>query len=670
MFGVGNLSGVPYYGTVDKVLVPSYVNIPETTTIASGEGSDEISMGNGYPIEVSERALTSLFDPTIVPASLTWLPNKEFLVDDDSINSTQYKKRLFGTEPIQISYRSPKHIVIGLSPESPAANTLYQIGTPISSNAPFFWKSSNVASFTLTDITNGDLTDSIGSFSGILKDSVLVGELYRDFTNEQDAARFGGTSDEALVNNVWNRCGDSVKLVRGESAILLFKEGDTYVGRYDCLKTSPYTEESLNQLIDIYSTEIESRVNLDARYDRLRGRFDNLPVRPRNFNLYNHSGYEQSNQFFTFKSLDLDRYKSLIYPSTVTFSMEKKPGEDIDTWTSIPLMSTFDLNGELGKITKLTTFRDSLYAFQNRGVAQILFNERVQIPTSDGQPIEITNGLKFGGYRYLSNQIGMTNKWSLQTTPNGIYFIDDEKNALYQFDGQQLQDLSGKTGFRTWLAENNSYDVWNPVEYNNFKTWYDRVNGDLYFMNKDESLVYSEQIGNFISFMDYGKLPLFVNMNDKFLSAKYDSESGEDTIWELWSGQYNMFFGQYRPYWLTFISNTDPTTDKIFNNLSWRTFDYNSVGDLQPLSTFDTVRVWNDHQDTGDVALIDINNKPSSLKKKFNVFRALVPRDTQGVWGGRGLNRIRSVFAYIKLSRNHPNTDKMIFSDFDVDFFE
>lgn len=670
MFGVGNLSGVPYYGTVDKVLVPSYVNIPETTTIASGEGSDEISMGNGYPIEVSERALTSLFDPTIVPASLTWVPNKEFLIDDDSINSTQYKKRLFGTEPIQISYRSPKHIVIGLSPESPAANTLYQIGTPISSNAPFFWKSSNVASFTLTDITNGDLTDSIGSFSGILKDSVLVGELYRDFTNEQDAARFGGTSDEALVNNVWNRCGDSVKLVRGESAILLFKEGDTYVGRYDCLKTSPYTEESLNQLIDIYSTEIESRVNLDARYDRLRGRFDNLPVRPRNFNLYNHSGYEQSNQFFTFKSLDLDRYKSLIYPSTVTFSMEKKPGEDIDTWTSIPLMSTFDLNGELGKITKLTTFRDSLYAFQNRGVAQILFNERVQIPTSDGQPIEITNGLKFGGYRYLSNQIGMTNKWSLQTTPNGIYFIDDEKNTLYQFNGQQLQDLSGKTGFRTWLAENNSYDVWNPVDYNNFKTWYDRVNGDLYFMNKDESLVYSEQIGNFISFMDYGKLPLFVNMNDKFLSAKYNSTSGEDKIWELWAGQYNMFFGQYKPYWLTFISNTDPTTDKVFNNLSWRTFDYNSNGDLQPLSTFDTVRVWNDHQDTGEVPLIDINGKPSNLKKKFNVFRALVPRDTHGIWGGKGLNRIRGVLAYIKLSRGHCNTDKMIFGDFDVDFFE
>ena len=244
MFSVGNLKRIPYYGIVDKVLAPSYVNIPETTTIASGQGSDEISMGNGYPIEVSEKALTSLLDPTINPTSINWATTKEFLIEDSSIDATRYKKRLFGTEPIQISYKSPKHVVIGLSPESPVANTIYQIGTPIVSSAPFFWRESGVASFTLTDITDGGLTDSIGSFTGVLKDSVLVGELYRDFTNEQEAARFGGTSDEAITNNVWNRCGDSVKLVRGEPVVLLFKEGDTYVGRYDCLKTSPYTEEA------------------------------------------------------------------------------------------------------------------------------------------------------------------------------------------------------------------------------------------------------------------------------------------------------------------------------------------------------------------------------------------------------------------------------------------
>ena len=570
---------------------------------------------------------------------------------------------MYGSDPVHMRYKSTKHVVIGLASED---ETINQIGIPPASSYPAFWEGDS--NIDRVDVLSGEF-NSLSAFINV-RNSVFVAELYREFSEERLRARFGGTSENAISNNVWKRCGESIKLINGQNATVYFREGDTYIGRYDCLKTYPFSPQDQNQIVSIFSTELESRVNLDARYDKNKGLTDNTFANPTNFGLYNHPGYEQTNQFFTFKAIDYDRYRSLNHPNLVSFTTEKKPGADIDAWTSIPMTATFDLKGELGEITKLTSFNDTLLSFQNRGVAQILFNERVQIPTSDGQPIEITNGLKFGGYRYLSDQIGMTNKWSLQSTPNGVYFIDDEKNTLYHFGGQQFQDLSGKAGFRTWLAENNSYDVWNPVEYGNFKTWYDRVNGDLYFMNKDESLVYSEQIGNFISFMDYGKLPLFVNMNDRFLSAKYNSTSGEDTIWELWAGQYNMFFGQYKPYWLTFISNTDPTTDKIFNNLSWRTFDYNSVGDLQPLSTFDTVRVWNDHQDTGDVTLIDVNNKPSSLKKKFNVFRALVPRDSQGTWRGRGLNRIRSVLAYIKLSRNHPNTDKMIFGDFDVDFFE
>ena len=661
---IGNKVSVDYYGNIDKVITPTFEDMSgvECPVISGSEMADLSS--KGYPIEFSNMG--TIVEQTTGRKDFTG-SSSSFVSRSSHLNSSSQDPTIpdfmYGSDPVHMRYKSTKHVVIGLASED---ETINQIGIPPASSYPAFWEGDS--NIDRVDVLSGEF-NSLSAFINV-RNSVFVAELYREFSEERLRARFGGTSENAISNNVWKRCGESIKLINGQNATVYFREGDTYIGRYDCLKTYPFSPQDQNQIVSIFSTELESRVNLDARYDKNKGLTDNTFANPTNFGLYNHPGYEQTNQFFTFKAIDYDRYRSLNHPNLVSFTTEKKPGADIDAWTSIPMTATFDLKGELGEITKLTSFNDTLLSFQNRGVAQILFNERVQIPTSDGQPIEITNGLKFGGYRYLSDQIGMTNKWSLQSTPNGVYFIDDEKNTLYHFGGQQFQDLSGKAGFRTWLAENNSYDVWNPVEYGNFKTWYDRVNGDLYFMNKDESLVYSEQIGNFISFMDYGKLPLFVNMNDRFLSAKYNSTSGEDTIWELWAGQYNMFFGQYKPYWLTFISNTDPTTDKIFNNLSWRTFDYNSVGDLQPLSTFDTVRVWNDHQDTGDVTLIDVNNKPSSLKKKFNVFRALVPRDSQGTWRGRGLNRIRSVLAYIKLSRNHPNTDKMIFGDFDVDFFE
>lgn len=660
---VGNKVSVNYYGNIDKVITPVFENVSGVECPIGTNPTMSSLSSDGYPIEFSNMG--TIVEQTTgrrdyIGSTISRIPRQ----------STIQNQTLYGNDPVHMRYKSTKHVVIGLASEN---ETINQLGIPPTSSYPAFWEGDN--NIDRVDVLDGEFDSFAPPIVGQVKfldvrNSVFVAELYREFPEGRLLARFGGTSENAISNNVWKRCGESVKLESDQDAVIYFKEGDTYLGRYDCLKTYPFSPQDQNQIVSVFSTELESRVNLDARYDKNKGLTDNTFANPTNFGLYNHPGYEQTNQFFTFKAIDYDRYKNLNYPNLVSFTTEKKPGADIDAWTSVPMTATFDLKGELGEITKLETFNDAIFSFQNRGVAHILFNERVQIPASDGQPIEITNGLKFGGYRYLSDQIGMTNKWSLQTTPNGIYFIDDEKNTLYHFGGQQFQDLSGKTGFRTWLSENNSYDVWNPVEYNNFKTWYDRVNGDLYFMNKDESLVYSEQIGNFISFMDYGKLPLLVNMNDKFLTAKYKSTNGENTIWELWAGQYNMFFSQYKPYWLTFVSNTDPTTDKIFNNLSWRTFDYNSVDELQPLSTFDTVRVWNDHQDTGEVSLINTKGKPSNLKKKFNVFRALVPRDTQGSWVGRGLNRIRSVLAYIKLSRNQSNTDKMIFNDFDVDFFE
>ena len=97
------------------------------------------------------------------------------------------------------------------------------------------------------------------------------------------------------------------------------------------------------------------------------------------------------------------------------------------------MASTLDLDGDKGEVVSLNTFRNEIFAFQKMGLSNILFNNRVQIPTSDGVPIEITNGLKVSGKRYISNTIGCANKWSITESPSGLYFIDNETNSLYLF---------------------------------------------------------------------------------------------------------------------------------------------------------------------------------------------------------------------------------------------
>ena len=232
----------------------------------------------------------------------------------------------------------------------------------------------------------------------------------------------------------------------------------------------------------------------------------------------------------------------------------------MDTWTNITLASTLDLDGDKGEITSLNTYNNEIFCFQRRGLSNILFNSRVQIPTSDGMPIEITNGLKLNGKRYISNTIGCANKWSIVESPSGLYFIDDETNSMYLFNGE-MKSISDSLGMRQWVNENNSHVSWNPVTYENFRGFYDKNNNDVYFVNKDWCLCYSELIGQFTSFMSYEKVSAMFNVGSRFYAFN------NNKLWQQFNGDYNMFFGQYKPYSITVVANADEPADKIFNTV-------------------------------------------------------------------------------------------------------
>ena len=665
-----------YYGNIDKVISPSFSKFLDSPVeeLFTHENFGGVDKTGGYPIETSG---VSGYDTTYGHR-----PQQD---SNDTERPEQRAEEFYeehqipGKDPVYMKYSTPRHLVIPLT-NADGEICHFDKNNPLPFAEWLFWddyyhnsRGENVdpsQPLNFVGLEDADMPE--GNFK--VGNSVYVAELYREFTPDELASRFGGNSDEALSMNDWTICGNAVPInPEDEYAELLFTEGDTYVGRYDCLKSYPTTQDDENSVISIFSTEIESRVNLDLRYDKNRGLVDNTLVTPQNFNRFNRPGYEQTRQYFTYHSIDYQRYRTLQYPNMITWSLEKTMGADVDKWLNISLTSTMDLDGDKGEITSLQLFKNEIFAFQNRAFSQILFNSRVQIPVSDGMPIEITNGYKVGGKKYISDQIGVTNKWSILSTPNGLYFVDDEKDNLYLMS-DSLIDLSLKLGFKTWFNEQSGYESWNPVDYGGIRTFYDKVNGDVYFTTKNEALVYSEQLNTFVSFMDYGNLPTMLNINDKFLTFTKDKESDALTAWEFWAGPYNSFFGEFHPYWLTFIANADPSVDKVFNNLEWRTMSYTDAdgesGYLSPMSTFDTVRVWNDHQDTGDVALTTELGKPSVLKKKFNAFRTCVPRDKRGDWALAGRDRIRNPWAYIQLSRYKENYDFTIFTDMAVDYFE
>lgn len=442
--------------------------------------------------------------------------------------------------------------------------------------------------------------------------------------------------------------GEAIKLT-GDTISLRGNHGDTYYQRWDCLKTFPYSTDDKNQYIDITSFFIESRINLDGRYDKQRGLKYNLGVLDTNFNLINKS-YTQRNNFFNYRQIEDEGVNN--FPNQITISKTKVLGEDIDSWTNVTLASVFDLDGDKGKLNAIRKINNDLYCFQDSGISRLLYNSRVQVNTSDGVPIEIANSSKLQDKQYLSDSIGCQNKWAIKSTPSGIYFVDTYNRELYRINDKGITPIS-QNKFKNYFTK-LSPNVWSPSlwNYNNaenfvdsIKLEYDSITSDLYIINKDTALAYNELLGEFTSFYDYGSVLYWINLEDKSLQIYNDG------IYEAYKGDYGTFKGKRNSFAvIEFIANGDFDSDKVFETVELTTSDIAKINNWKAdCYPFDTLEVSNEYQRGKNEA------SSTNVKKKFRTWRWQIPRNNKKNEDGIITNRdrIRNMWAKIRLSKNY-----------------
>ena len=317
------------------------------------------------------------------------------------------------------------------------------------------------------------------------------------------------------------------------------------------------------------------------------------------------------------------------------------------------MLSSIDLDGVYGEVSSINVFNNDLYAFQPKGIARLLFNERVQQQASDGISVELTNGYKVPEYRYLTNQYGCNNKWSIVEGKGGIYFIDYINRSLISI-GDGLKDIGATAGFKSWFNENTVNK--------NYTLSYDRINSDLYIHDETNCLNYSEVLQSFVSFFDYVNVPQMKNVWDAFVSISYSdtqggvqqliSENGlnllggefpsqivsessdlnRSLIWIHNNGDYNMFYGNQKPFSVEYLLNPEPLNDKVFNTFEYRLNDQ--------LIDWNNVVVTNWYQ----IGELNSSQFAANMKRKFNVNRVQLPRQNNT------LNRIRSTWSRLKVS--------------------
>ena len=641
-----NSSGyINYQYNVDKIISP--IMEDKTTTVRYIKGREQALTYNkkdGYPICIKDG-----------PESI--LSTTHSIYDNYPLKVLDQSEINFSTDPCRIKYKSSPHVVLSIGTFPQSSQVSYNIlpnfnlgGSSINNlNDQYTYKSDSGAIQQIKQpVIRINYDNPVNNSTGFL----YIGEFYKENPNINQL--FGGRSEEALQNNTWLPAGDFYIIKPNEEVKVLYTVSDTYFQRFDTLKTYMTDIDDLNSTTEILSFMCETRENVDGRYDRNRGKSDNLVMTPKNFNLIN-TTYNQKDNFFPNTYVNSEDFSLAHFPNTITWTKEKLMADQTDTWTNVTMANTLDMDGDKGDVTSLKVFNNEIYCFQNNGLSQILFNSRVQIQASDGLPIEIAQGQKVQGKRYISNMIGAQNKFSIVQSPSGLYFIDNNSKHLYLFNGQ-MTSITDQSGMRNWALNNLNGKKWTPNN-DSIILHYDSKYRDVYIINNKYALCYSELLNTFTSFYDYQNTVSMFNINNNFYSL-YDN-----SLWINHQGEYNNIYNKNREWYLEFLSNAYPTENKIFNTLEFRgtTIDENKQDlGIEPI-TYLSIR--NDYQQSKvlfNMSASYINN----LKRKFRVWRANIPRDNRN----NRRTRISNTWSYIKIGNDRRDNNQVIINDMRTHF--
>ena len=536
------------------------------------------------------------------------------------------------SDPCLIRYKSPPHVVMPMAyytmgTEEAGNLKIFSPSLPYPALAPkngdqvshgYLWSSTvhGIGRSWLTDTSGG--VDDI-NYTNIEHCLLYVAELYQDLSVSDI---YGLTDEESLSKHVWVPISTWVPLQKGNSMV---GYGDSFIGRWECLKSHAFSEDDMQSYIDITSFVVESDTNLESRYDNYKGINAASTVSASKFNLFN-PVYDQKDNLFSYRSFtkeeSIDNFQNQICWSDV-----KTLGEEIDTWCQINIGNNIDLQGEYGKLRALVNSNNSIYCLQDNAVYRLDYNTRVTLSPSDGVPIQLTNNYRVEPPLLLRTDCGVLSQDSLVRSSNSLYFLDWVRKRIFSINEKgELLDLSSLKGVNSLLTK-----LGEPK-----RALFDPNIKDVYFNFGNSTLCYNEDVMEFTSLYDYHHMDFLFSLNGNTYASKHNS------IFKQRFGSYNRFFEEDSSYYVEILANDSPLKSKTFTNVEF------SMDSENTSEVFNKVEVRTSYQE-GDCSLTANRAKPSNLKRKFRIWRIVLPRHKEG--NKETLERMRDTWCRIKLLR-------------------
>jgi len=469
---------------------------------------------------------------------------------------------------------------------------------------------------------------------------------------------YGGISFESKRRTVYLEIGEYTDIFTDN--VQINSPGDTFINTFNFLRITRTDTQVLNsrtpQITEIVSFPVETTVDLKNRNDLSRFDWDNR-FQPSNEDYHNYNRvYSQEGDLLTNFS-EPDNFRRINnFDVRIQASRPKIPNEEIDSWTEILTNELLDLDGEYGPINSIKIYNDRLVSFQDKAIANVVVNPRIQVQSDDGVSIELGRGTVLYDFDYITTKSGTVNKWSVIEGKRGIYYYDTLNKGIGRVPDATNILLSDAKGMHSFFNNNHNYSdliMDNPILKRGVRFGYHNYNNDVYFTvhlgedNESFTWCYNELKDEFVDLKTYTP-SIYMNQGDKLLLTDPDNTN----VYQHELGEYNVFFEKHQPSFITLMVNPESHADCVFNNIMFKSELYLDDVD-QPNKTLTGIQAYNEYQDTGMIPLKLSRNL--NLRRKFRDWKANIPRE--------GRDRIRNPWMFLKLELTNEENYRMILHD-------
>lgn len=334
-------------------------------------------------------------------------------------------------------------------------------------------------------------------------------------------------------------------------------------------------------------------------------------------------------------------------------SERKTDGELVESWSIFKPESFLDVESAYGPINNLIVFQDKLFFFQDRGFGVLQVAEQKVITGADSDLGDLVLGSSgiLERYDYISTKTGTKHQFSMSVSDYTMVWFDSLARKIYSYstpsktDGG-LKPLTDLKGYSAYLYNNTGGALQtndNPYLSKGVHSTYDFRHNEFYitFINVDsdtneiifqDTLVYNDLLDGFIgSYTHYPKV--YINDKVNIFSTQTLTNSNFDSIYIHNYGDYGKFYDIDLPKAssISFVVNENPTLEKVFTNLeivsesfkpnTLTNKNYNSLSEIDYNDFFNTLRVYNNYQNT------DVIDTSVLSRKHKTIWNLKVPSD-------------------------------------------